>query len=147
VCVIWAIYYTVALSLIGLNHSVFLGITTGLVTFIPFVGFFMAFLSALIVAYLQATSLKFVILTALVYGVGGLFDSGFVSPKLVGKTVGLHSVWSIFAILLGGKLFGFVGMILAIPCGATIGLLIKMLLKFYYKSALYSSKKIKVKRG
>jgi predicted PurR-regulated permease PerM len=143
VSVIWAVYYTIALSLIGLDHSVFIGITTGLVNFIPFIGILMALLAALIVAYLQFASIKFVVLTALVYMLGGLFDSGFLSPKLIGRRVGLHSVWSIFAILLGGKLFGFIGMLIAIPCAATVGLLTRMVLKYYYKSELYAPKKAK----
>jgi predicted PurR-regulated permease PerM len=145
VCVIWAIYYTAALSLIGLDHSVLLGITTGLINFIPFVGFIIAFSAALIVAYLQFTSIKYIILVVLVYCSALLFDNGFLSPRLIGKRVGIHSVWSIFAILLGGKLFGFIGMLVAIPVGATIGLLVKMILKYYYKSDLYNTKKSKVK--
>jgi len=140
VCFILAIYYTTALSLIGLNYSVFLGMTTGLVSFIPFVGFSLGFLSSLIVAHLQVGSPSILLLTALVFLVGGALDTGFISPKLIGKRIGLHPVWIIFSILVGGKLFGFAGMFIAIPCGATIGIIIRMVLKHYYKSELYISR-------
>jgi len=144
VCLIFAVYYTAALSVLGVNYSILLGITTGLVNFIPFVGVFIGLLASLVVVHLQFGSLKLLILTALVFGVGASIDSGFLSPKLVGKRVGLHPVWSIFSILLGGKLFGFIGMLIAIPLGATFAILVKIVLKYYYKSALYTSKKIRV---
>jgi predicted PurR-regulated permease PerM len=145
VSIILGLYYTIALSLIGLKHSMLLGITTGLVNFIPFIGLIASACAAAIVAYSQFASMKFVLLTILVYVAGAVFDGGFLSPKLIGRRVGLHSVWSMFAILLGAKLFGFIGMVIAIPCGATIGLVIKVILKHYYKSKLYATKNKKVK--
>ena len=147
VCLIYSVYYTAALSALGVKYSILLGITTGLINFIPFVGIFIGLLASLIVVYLQFGSLKFLILTALIFIVGASIDSGVISPKLVGKRVGLHPVWSIFSILLGGKLFGFIGMLVAIPLGATVAILIKIILKYYYKSELYTSNKVRVKPG
>jgi predicted PurR-regulated permease PerM len=147
VSIILGLYYTVALSLVGLEYSTLLGITTGIVNFIPFIGLIASACAAAVVAYSQFASIKYVLLTLLVYVVGAVFDGGFLSPKLIGRRVGLHSVWSMFAILLGAKLLGFIGMVIAIPCGATIGLVIKMVLKHYYKSKLYATKNIKVKRA
>ncbi|NRA74194.1 MAG: AI-2E family transporter [Rickettsiales bacterium] len=146
VCLIYAIYYTIALSILGLNYSVLLGITTGIVNFIPFVGIFIGWLAALIVTLLQFGSLKASLLTTSVFVLGVALDNGFISPRLIGKRVGLHPIWSIFFILFGGKLFGFIGMLIAIPLGASLMILMKIMLKFYYKSNLYSVKKIKVKR-
>ena len=144
VCLIYAVYYTAALSMLGVNYSILLGITTGLVNFIPFVGIFIGLLASLVVVYLQFGSLKFLLLTALIFIIGTSIDNGFISPRLIGRRVGLHPVWSIFSILLGGKLFGFLGMLIAIPLGATVAILIKIILKYYYKSELYTSNRVKV---
>jgi predicted PurR-regulated permease PerM len=139
VCVILGVYYAIGLTLAGLNFAVLIGAVSGLLTFIPYVGS----LTALVVSFGVALAQFFPDWTriAIVVGVvlvGQFFEGNVLSPKLVGKSVGLHPVWLIFALLACGYLFGFVGLLLAVPLAAAAGVLTRFALARYRASALYT---------
>jgi sporulation integral membrane protein YtvI len=140
ICLILASYYAIGLSIIGLEYGALIGVTTGLISFIPFIGFASGFVIAIIVGYFQAASWMMFIKIAVVFVIGNVIES-LLSPKIVGNKIGLHPVWVIFAILLGASLLGFFGMLVAIPIAAIVNVLIRFFIDIYKNSAVFSNNK------
>ena len=137
ICLIDAAYYGLALTLIGLDYGLLIGIVAGLLAFVPFVGGLVGIGTAVVVALLQGGSIGLLIGVALVFGLWQGVEGYILQPKLVGEKVGLHPVWLIFAIMAGGSLFGFTGVLLAVPVAAAIGVLARFWLARYKASRLY----------
>jgi putative permease len=140
VCFMLALYYSFGLWVANINYGMLIGITTGLVSFIPFAGLISGFIAASVVAFFQFGTWLSFIKIVIVFIFGNVLES-LLSPKLVGDKVGLHPVWVIFSVLLGGSLFGFVGILVAVPIGAIIGVLIRFAIDLYQHSFLYQKKK------
>lgn len=139
VCLILGSFYAAALTLTGLNFGLLIGLISGLITFIPYVGSMTGLVLSLGVAIVQFWPQYGLILTVLGIFLVGQFVEGYVlSPKLVGESAGLHPVWLIFALLAFGYLFGFVGLLVAVPLAATIGVLLRFALRHYLQSSLYT---------
>jgi predicted PurR-regulated permease PerM len=139
VCLILGSFYAVALSLTGLNFGLLIGLISGVITFIPYVGSMTGLILALGVAVAQFWPNYSSILMVLgVFLVGQFLEGNLLAPKLVGESVGLHPVWLIFALLAFGYLFGFVGLLVAVPLAATIGVLVRFALHRYRESSLYT---------
>ncbi|MHA1113357.1 MAG: AI-2E family transporter [Alphaproteobacteria bacterium] len=115
VCVILAIFYAVGLSLVGLRSGVIIGIVAGLLSFIPFFGALVGAALSVGMALIQFSDWLPIALTAAVFAVGQIAEGNFLTPKLVGGRVGLHPLWIVFALMAGGAVFGFVGVLLAVP--------------------------------
>jgi predicted PurR-regulated permease PerM len=113
------------------------GLIAGLLTFIPYVGSLTGFAISMAVAIGQFTEWWPIALVAIVFVVGQVLEGNFLTPKLVGDRVGLHPVWIIFALLAGGALFGFVGLLLAVPVAAVVGVLVRFSIGQYRASRLY----------
>lgn len=141
VCLCLAAFYAVGLTLTGLNSGFLIGLMTGILSFIPFVGAASGFLVAAIVAIAQFwpdwTSL---LMVAGVFVIGQGLEGYVLSPKLVGVKVGLHPVWMMFSLLAFGYLLGFIGLLIAIPLAATIGVLARFALRKYVESPIYTGK-------
>ncbi len=137
VCLILAAFYGTALSLIGLDFGLVIGLVAGLISFIPFVGAAVGFVGAVGVAVVQFGDPVHVAITAAVFVAGQALEGNFLTPKLVGERIRLHPVWVIFALLAGGLLFGFVGVLLAVPIAAVIGVLARFAIDRYLASRLY----------
>ncbi len=137
VCLILAVFYAAGLSLIGLDFALVIGIVSGLISFIPFVGAAVGFIASVGVALVQFDDVTWVVVTAAVFLAGQALEGNFLTPKLVGDRIGLHPVWVIFALLAGGLMFGFVGVLLAVPVAAVVGVLARFALARYLESALY----------
>lgn len=138
VCVILGTFYAVSLSLIGLNFGAVIGMTSGILTFIPYVGSLTGLILSVGVAIVQFWPDWAMILATLGIFVFGQFVEGnILSPKLVGDSVGLHPVWLMFALLAFGALFGFVGLLLAVPLAAAMGVIARFALNQYLESPLY----------
>ncbi|MEZ5923568.1 MAG: AI-2E family transporter [Hyphomicrobiaceae bacterium] len=138
VCLIMGTYYAAALSLAGLKYGLLIGLCTGLAGFIPLVGSILAGLVALAMAISQFwPDWAPVALVAGVFAFGQVLDGNVMSPRIVGGSVGLHPVWIIFAVFSFGYLFGFVGMLVAVPAAAAIGVLVRFALDEYRESLLY----------
>lgn len=135
--VLLAIYYGIALSVVGLNFAVILGIVIGILSFIPLVGIMTGLVLALGLGLIEFGFSREVVAIAAIFAVGHLADSSFVSPRLVGRRVNLHPVWVIFALLAFGSAFGLIGVLLAVPAAAVIGVLIRFGLTQYLASPLY----------
>jgi len=138
VCLFLGIWYAVGLSAIGLNFGFLIGVIAGFLSFIPYVGSITAFVLSTIIAIVQAWPHVNLPVEAVVIVSAGLILDGYVlSPRLVGASVGLHPVWLMFALLAFGALFGFTGLIVAVPVAAALGALMRFLARRYRASALY----------
>ena len=139
VCLILGSFYAIALSVSGLNFGLLIGLISGLITFVPYVGSMTGLVLSLGVAVAQFWPNYTAILIVLgIFLVGQFLEGNVLSPKLVGESVGLHPVWLIFALLAFGYLFGFVGLLVAVPLAATIGVLARFGLRRYLQSSLYT---------
>lgn len=135
VCLILGLIYSIGLTICGLNFGFLIGFLTGIISFIPFVGMAIGALIALIVGTFQwGLDLGNFIPVIAVFLIGQIIESNFLTPKLIGNKIGLHPVWMVFGLFVFGVLFGFMGVILAIPFTVIFGVLIKFLASNYKKS-------------
>ncbi|HEY1309376.1 MAG TPA: AI-2E family transporter [Pseudolabrys sp.] len=142
VCLILGSFYAVALTLSGLNFGLLIGLISGVITFIPYVGSMTGLILALGVAVAQFwPEYSSIVMVLGIFLVGQFLEGNLLAPKLVGESVGLHPVWLIFALLAFGYLFGFVGLLVAVPLAATIGVLVRFSLQRYRESSLYTGEK------
>lgn len=137
VCLLLGTFYAVGLSLVGLKFGILIGLATGLLTIIPYVGLLFGMSIGLTVAFFQFGGISEIIPVLLVFIIGQVIEGNFITPKLVGEKVGLHPVWIIFGLLAGGALFGFVGVLIAVPVTAVIGVLIRFATSQYLASPYY----------
>jgi predicted PurR-regulated permease PerM len=139
VCLALGSYYAVALTLTGLNFGLLIGLLSGFITFIPYVGSMTGLVLAMAVAVAQFWPEWSSILAVLgIFLVGQFLEGNVLAPKLVGESVGLHPVWLIFALLAFGYLFGFLGLLIAVPLAAAIGVLMRFALRQYLASPVYT---------
>ena len=139
VCLILGTFYAIALTLSGLNFGLLIGLISGLITFIPYVGSMTGLVLAVGVAVAQFwPHWGSIVIVVCIFLLGQFVEGNVLSPKLVGESVGLHPVWLIFALLAFGYLFGFVGLLVAVPTAATIGVLARFALGRYRESSLYT---------
>ena len=128
-----------ALTLAGLSFGLLIGLASGLITFIPYVGSMTGLVLAVGVAVAQFWPEYTPILIVLgIFFVGQFLEGYVLSPKLVGESVGLHPVWLMFALFAFGYLFGFVGLLIAVPLAAMIGVLVRFALRRYLESPFYT---------
>lgn len=132
-----SVLYSVGLAVMGLDFSLLIGLLAGLVSFVPYLGLIMGIFVAGIAAVLQFHSLLSLIPVFMVFGVGQLIGDLYLTPKLVGDRICLHPVAVLFAVLAGGHLFGFFGILLALPVAAVIVVLLRHAHDEYIKSVLY----------
>ncbi|WP_375175679.1 AI-2E family transporter [Pseudooceanicola sp.] len=138
VCLILGTYYAVALMLVGLQFGLVVGAFAGLITFIPYVGALLGGAMAIGLALFQFWGDWVSIgLVAGIFVLGQVIEGNVLTPNLVGSSVGLHPVWLIFALSVFGSLFGFVGMLVAVPVAAAIGVLMRFVISQYKDSQLY----------
>ncbi|MGL5448074.1 MAG: AI-2E family transporter [Rhabdaerophilum sp.] len=140
-CLLLGLFYAVALTMIGLNFGFLIGIIAGVISFIPFVGSITGLLISGGVAIAQFwPEYIWIIVVLAVFGIGQFVEGNILQPKLLGNAVGLHPVWLMFSLLAFGSLFGFVGVLLAVPVAAAIGVLVRFALGQYLGSAVYHGK-------
>ncbi len=133
------VFYSIGLWLVGLDMALSIGMIAGLLSFVPYLGFALAFIMAVLLALLQFASLPEVIPVLLVFGVGQFVESFFLTPILVGDRIGLHPVLVILALMAGGQLFGFAGVLLALPVSAAIAVGVRRTKQSYLRSEAYLS--------
>lgn len=131
------IYYSIGLSVIGLKIGIILGLILGIISIVPYLGFIVGILTASIAAYLQMGDMHPVFWVWSLFLIGQLLDALFITPNLVGDRIGLHPVAVILAVLAGGSLFGFFGVLLALPATAVIMVWLRHLERSYQESQLY----------
>jgi len=135
--------YAIGMSVVGLRLGLLIGMVAGLISFIPYLGATVGILLALIAAIVQAQGFdwQLLILIGVVFTIGQLVESYVLTPRLVGDRIGLHPVAVIFAVLAGGQLFGFLGMLLALPVAAVVNVLLRYAHERYTHSRLYAGDK------
>jgi predicted PurR-regulated permease PerM len=138
ICLILGIYYATALSLTGLHSALALGVLIGVLALIPILGVSTGFLLAVSLAASQYGTWTAVLTVCAIFAIGELINANVLTPQLLGDRVHLHPVWVIFALFAGGVLFGFVGILLAVPAAAVIGVLARFALARYRQSTLYN---------
>jgi predicted PurR-regulated permease PerM len=134
---IMAVYYSAGLALIGVKGAVALGVFTALMIVIPYIGIALGLSLAIISALLQFGPNAEVFGVLILFGLGQFIEGFFLTPRLVGERIGLHPVAVLFALLLFGKLFGFFGILLALPISAVGLVLVKYLWSVYTQSTWY----------
>jgi predicted PurR-regulated permease PerM len=137
ICVILATYYSIALTIAGLDSSLGLGVLIGVLAIIPILGVTTGFILSIGLAASQYGTWTAVFVVAGIFIFGQLVEANILTPKLVGDRIHLHPVWVIFALFAGGTLFGFVGVLLAVPAAAVFGVLTRFALGRYRGSSLY----------
>jgi predicted PurR-regulated permease PerM len=131
------LFYTLGLWLVGLELALLIGMLAGLVSFVPYLGFTVGVLAALLAGWFQFQEFMPLLWVVLVFGLGQLLESLWLTPRLVGGSIGLHPVAVIFAIMAGGQLFGFVGVLLALPVASVAMVLLRYAHRQYLDSELY----------
>ncbi len=138
VCLFDGLWYGIGLTLIGLDFGFLIGVIAGVLGFIPYVGSLTALILALGVGLVQGwPSLKLFFLAFAVVAAGQFLEGNVLAPKLVGGSIGLHPVWLTFALFVFGGLYGFTGLLIAVPTAAALGVLARHLIGLYLKSPLY----------
>jgi predicted PurR-regulated permease PerM len=137
-CLVLGVMYATGLTLTGLNFAILIGFFAGLISFIPYVGSLTGLVLAVGVAFVQFwPDWQMIVAVACVFFVGQLIEGNILQPRLVGKSVGLHPVWLMFALFAFGALFGFVGLLIAVPASAAIAVLVRFAIARYLESPLY----------
>ncbi len=136
-CLILAVYYALGLSAAGLDAGLLVGIATGVMSFIPYVGGIAGFVLGVFLAVLQFSDWPSILGVVAVFMGGQVLEGYVLTPRLVGNRVGLHPVWVLFALFAGSSLFGFLGILVALPVAAVIGVLARHALRRYLVSGAY----------
>jgi predicted PurR-regulated permease PerM len=132
------VFYAAGLVLIGLNYGLLIGLASGILSFIPYLGFTVGFVTSITIAIVQFwPSWPWIAATVLVFLIGQVLEGYVLQPRMIGRNVGLHPVWLIFALFAFGLLFGFVGLLIAIPAAAAVGVLLRFAVERYRASPLY----------
>ncbi len=147
VMLILGTFYAVTLSLMELPFAIVIGLLGGLLIIIPYLGTVISGALAVGVAYLHFNTIQEVLVVFVIFVIGQVLEGYALTPKLVGDRVGLHPVWLIFGMLVGATLFGFVGILLAVPVTAVIGVLVKFAAEQYRDSSLYQGERRPSKKG
>jgi predicted PurR-regulated permease PerM len=138
ICIILGLFYGIGLSVAGLNFGLLIGLFAGLISFIPYVGSLVGLVLSVGVALVQFWPEYWsIILVAGIFFIGQFIEGNILQPKLVGSRVGLHPVWLMFALVAFGAIFGFVGLMVAVPAAAAVGVLVRFALERYLDSDLY----------
>ena len=133
-----AVFYSVGMALFGLDLALPIGIFTGLAMFVPYLGFGIGLILAILAGLLQFASIKALVMVAVVFGIGQLLESLILTPRLVGERIGLHPLAVIFALLAFGQVFGLVGVLVALPASAVLLVAIRRVQSNYLSSKLYT---------
>ncbi|MFZ6768148.1 AI-2E family transporter [Undibacterium sp. Di26W] len=137
VMIVLAVYYSVALSIARFDLALPVGIITGFLVFIPYLGYGLGLVLALIGAILQFDGFGGLMSVAIIYGIGQMLESFYLTPRLVGERIGLHPLTVIFALMAFGQLFGFIGILIALPASAIVSVAVKHLRVSYMNSSFY----------
>lgn len=137
-CLVLGLMYAFGLTLTGLKFGVLIGLFAGLISFIPYVGSLVGLVLSVGLAFVQFwPEWPMIVAVAFVFFIGQFIEGNILQPRLVGKSVGLHPVWLMFALFAFGALFGFVGLLIAVPAAAAIAVLVRFAISRYLESPLY----------
>jgi predicted PurR-regulated permease PerM len=132
------VFYGLSLSIVGLRFGLLIGITTGILNIIPYIGIGVSTITAVLIAFFTYDNEYWVFVVLGIFVVGQFIEGNFITPRIVGSRVGLHPLWIIFGLLAGGALLGFFGILFAIPITVVCGVLIRFYVQRYRKSSYYT---------
>jgi putative permease len=141
VCLIWAIYYYITLSYIGIDLALILAVISGIAPIVPLVGAIISIAVSMLVGYFTFGFDVHLLYILSTYIVGNIIDSSLITPKIIGDSIGINPIWIVFAVLVLGYLIGPIGMLVAIPIAGIISVILKYATQDYKDSALYKKKK------
>ena len=139
ICLILSIYYIIGLSVLGLDLAFLLGILSGFLIIIPFIGTIISFSLVALSCYITFGAGIELVYVVILYVLGNAVESGILSPKIIGNRIGLHPVWIIFSVFAMGSLFGIIGIIFAIPIAGIVKVLLTQILDYYKSSQMYKN--------
>jgi len=140
-CLILGIFYAIGLTMVGLNFGLLIGLIAGLISFIPYVGSLVGLVLSVGVAVVQFwPEWQWIVAVAVVFFAGQFIEGNILQPKLVGGSVGLHPVWLMFSLFAFGYLFGFVGLLVAVPAAAAVAVLVRFAIGRYLASPMYKGR-------
>jgi predicted PurR-regulated permease PerM len=145
VCLGLGLVYSLGLSACGLQYSVAIGVTAGILSFIPYVGTAFAWIVSIMIALAQFDNFERIGFVIAVLVLGHIMESYVLTPRLVGKRVGLHPVWILFALIAGGRIMGFTGVLIAVPVAAVLGVLTRFAVSQYKTSPYYEEPTVPAK--
>jgi predicted PurR-regulated permease PerM len=134
-----AVFYSLGLALWGLDLALPIGVFTGLAMCIPYIGFGIGLIFALVAGVLQFDLTHTVLMLATVYGAGQVLEGFYLTPRWVGERIGLHPLAVIFALLAFGQIFGFIGVLVALPVSAVLLVALRRMRTRYMASSLYTA--------
>jgi predicted PurR-regulated permease PerM len=140
ICLILMVLYATSLWAVGLKQGVIVGILTGFLSFIPYIGMLIGYMTSLGISFADFTGWSSIGFVTLVFVSIGLIEGNVLIPRFIGRKVGLHPVWIIFALLAAGTWFGFMGILLALPITATLGVITRIILDWYLGTPFYQQK-------
>jgi len=135
------VIYAFALYIADLNYGLLIGFTAGLLSIIPLLGSTTGLIVSLVVAWFQAGELSYVLIIGAIFAAGQFIEGNILTPKFLGDNVGMHPVWILFSVMAGAHLYGIVGMLIAVPLAASVGVLLNYALSEYKKGSFYNTKK------
>jgi predicted PurR-regulated permease PerM len=143
ICLILMILYSMSLWAIGLKQGIIVGILTGFMSFIPYIGMLIGYMTSLGLSFTEFTSWSSIGCITLVFIIISLIEGNVLIPRFIGQKVGLHPVWIIFALLAAGTWFGFMGILVALPVTAALGVITRILIDWYLETPFYQQRELK----
>jgi len=143
ICLILMVLYAVSLWAIGLKQGIIVGILTGFMSFIPYIGMLIGYMTSLGICFAEFTSWSAIGCVTLIFIIISLIEGNILIPRFVGQKVGLHPVWIIFALLAAGTWFGFVGILVALPVTEALGVVARLLIDWYIKTPFFQQQGLK----
>lgn len=143
ICLILMVLYATGLWAVGLKQGVIVGILTGFMSFIPYIGMLIGYLTSLGISFAAFTEWSSIGLVTMVFVIISQIEGHVLIPRFIGQKVGLHPVWIIFALLAAGTWFGFIGILLALPITATLGVITRIIIDWYINSPFYRQQTLK----
>jgi predicted PurR-regulated permease PerM len=140
VCFLLGLFYAIGLSVMGLQYGFFIGVAAGVLSIIPFVGSIFGLVASVGMAFYQFGGWEYPLIAFVIFTVGQLVEGNYLTPKLVGDSVGLHPIWVIFVLMAGGALLGLLGMLIAVPVAAIIAVLLRHGIDQYKQSTYYQGR-------
>lgn len=137
ICLILMLLYAVGLWAVGLKQGIIVGILTGFMSFIPYIGMLIGYLTSLGISFADFSSWSSIGFVTIVFISVSLIEGNVLIPRFIGQRIGLHPVWIIFALFAAGTWFGFVGILLALPITATLGVIARILINWYQESPFF----------
>ncbi len=143
ICLILMVLYSMSLWAIGLKQGIIVGILTGFMSFIPYIGMLIGYMTSLGISFAEFTSWSAIGWVTLVFIIISLIEGYVLIPRFIGQKIGLHPVWIIFALLAAGTWFGFIGILIALPVTAALGVIARILIDWYIETPFYQKRGLK----